>query len=61
MTEEHRLHVRPLVAAIAVLSTLLAGAGGTSFLMRDDRIPDAARADVPPAAATPPRPTRTDV
>src|SRR5262245_56769112 len=51
MTEERRLHVSPVVATIAVLSTLLAGAGGMYFLMRDGRIPDGARAAAPTAEA----------
>ena len=54
MTDERRLRVSPVVAAIAVLSTLLAGAGGMYALMRDGRNPDAARAVAPGAAATPP-------
>jgi RND family efflux transporter MFP subunit len=54
MTEEHRLHVSPVVATIAVLSTLLAGAGGMYFLMHDGRTPLATRED---AAAVPPAPS----
>jgi RND family efflux transporter MFP subunit len=54
MTEEHRLHVSPVVAAIAVLSTLLVGAGSMYFLMRDGRIPEAARVGAPGATAVPP-------
>lgn len=54
MTEEHRLHVHPVVAALAVLATLLVGAGGMYFLMRDRRpIPDATSAVVPAATAAP--------
>jgi len=47
MTEPHRLNVSPVVATIAVLSTLLVGAGGMYFVMRDGRIPDSARAAAP--------------
>ncbi|HEU4692674.1 MAG TPA: efflux RND transporter periplasmic adaptor subunit, partial [Vicinamibacterales bacterium] len=56
MTEHHRLHVSPVVATIAVLGTLLAGAGGTYLLMRDDRTSDTAQERAPRAGATPPRP-----
>jgi cobalt-zinc-cadmium efflux system membrane fusion protein len=60
MTEDHRLHVSPVVATIAVLSTLLAGAGGMYFLMRDGRAPDGARATAPTAAAVPEPVSPTD-
>jgi membrane fusion protein, heavy metal efflux system len=53
MTEPHRLNVSPVVATIAVLSTLLVGAGGMYFMMRDGRIPDTARAAAPTAVPQP--------
>lgn len=56
MTEQHRLHVSPVVATIAVLGTLLAGAGGTYLLMRDGRTSDTAQERAPRAGATPPPP-----
>src|SRR5688572_3232065 len=52
MTQEHRLHVTPVVAAIAVLSALFVGAGGVYILMREGRIPGAPQA-VAPGTATP--------
>ena len=52
MTEERRLHVSPVVALVAVLSTLLVGAGGMYFLMRDDRTPRASQTTAQGAAAT---------
>lgn len=54
MTEEHRLSVSPAAAAIAVLATLLVGAGGMYFVMRGDRTPAAAPAAGPGAPASPP-------
>ena len=53
MTNEHRLHLTPVVAAIAILSTLLVGAGGMYLLMRDGRVPNAARVAAPGAAVSP--------
>jgi RND family efflux transporter MFP subunit len=57
MTEEHRLHVSPVVAAVSVLSMLLVGAGGTYFLMRNGRIPGAAYGGAPSGTAVSPPPT----
>jgi membrane fusion protein, heavy metal efflux system len=57
MTEEHRLHVSPVVAAVSILSMLLVGAGGTYFLMRDGRIPEGARGGARRASSVPPPPT----
>jgi RND family efflux transporter MFP subunit len=54
MTEQRRLHVSPAVATMAVLATLLAGAGGMYFLMRAGRSPDAAPSRLPGAATAPP-------
>jgi membrane fusion protein, heavy metal efflux system len=54
MTEEHRLQISTVVAAIAVLSMLLVGAGGTYLLMRNGRISGAATVDAPSATAVPP-------
>ena len=51
MTEERRLHVSPVVATIAILSTLLAGAGGMYLSMRDGRTSDATRPAAPTAAS----------
>ena len=56
MTEQHRLRLSPVVATIGVLATLLAGAGGTYFLMRDARTSDAAQERTPRAGATAPPP-----
>ena len=57
MTEEHGVRVSPVVATIAVLSLVLAGAGGMYFMMRGGGSADGARASAPGAAATPPQPT----
>ena len=54
MTEQHRWHVSPVLATVAGLVILLAGAGGMYFLMRDGRTPGAAQAGAPGAAAAPP-------
>jgi len=51
MTEAHRLQVSPVVAAAAVLATLLAGAGGMYLLVGDRRNPEVSRAAAPPPAA----------
>jgi RND family efflux transporter MFP subunit len=56
MTEQHRVHVSPVVATFAVLATLLAGAGGTYLLMRDGTAPDAAQQGGSRAAAPPQSP-----
>jgi RND family efflux transporter MFP subunit len=53
MNEEHRLQISPVVAAIAVLSMLLVGAGGMYFLIRDGRSPSAATVDMSSATAVP--------
>lgn len=45
MTDSRRLHVSPGVAAAAVLSVLIAGAGGTYLLMRNGRLPASAAMD----------------
>ena len=55
MTEQHRLHVRPVVAAAAVVATLLVGAGGMYFLMRTNRVPSQVVA--PDVTPTPTRPS----
>ena len=52
MTEERRLQVSPVVALVAVLSTLLVGAGGMYFLMRDGRTPRGSQTTAQGAAAT---------
>jgi cobalt-zinc-cadmium efflux system membrane fusion protein len=57
MTQEHRLHVSPVVAAASVLSMLIVGAGATYFLMRDGRMSGATDVGAPSAAPVPPRPT----
>ena len=57
MTEEHRLHVSPVVAVVSVLSMLLVGAGGTYFLMRDGRVPGAWDRGAPSGTAVPPTPS----
>jgi RND family efflux transporter MFP subunit len=49
MTEPRRLNISPVVAAIAVLSLVLVGAGGMYFLMRDGRTSGAAQAVAPSA------------
>lgn len=58
MSEEHRLHISPAVAAIGGLLALLVGAGGTFVLMRDGRNPDSAPV---PAATTAPASSTTVV
>jgi RND family efflux transporter MFP subunit len=50
MTDGRRLHVSPAVAAAAVLSMLIVGAGGTYLLMRSSRTP----AHTPPAGGAAP-------
>ena len=56
MTDEHRLQVSPIAAAITVLATLLAGAGATYFVMRKGATTDAARAGAPgPTSMAAPR------
>ena len=55
MTEQHRRHVSPAVAAAAAVATLLAGAGGMYFLMRNDRVP--AHVMAPDVTPTPTRPS----
>ena len=55
MTEEHRLQVSPVVAAVAVVATLLVGAGGMYFLIRNGRIP--AQVGTPGVTPTPTRPS----
>lgn len=54
MTDEHRLQIKPVVAALAVAGTLLAGAGGTYVLMRGGRIPDDGRTSAPTTTTPPP-------
>jgi membrane fusion protein, heavy metal efflux system len=61
MTQERRLHVSPWVAAMAVLSMLLVGAGGMYVLMRNTRIPAAAYLGTPIPPAVPPQATPPDV
>ena len=53
MTEEHRLHVSPVVAAVAVLSTLLVGAGGMYLVMRGRPAPNAGQVARSAAPALP--------
>jgi RND family efflux transporter MFP subunit len=55
MTVEHRLQIGPVVAAIAVLSLLLVGAGGMYFVMRQDgRNPGGADVGTTSATTAPP-------
>jgi RND family efflux transporter MFP subunit len=61
MTQGGRLHISPAVAAMAVVSMLLAGAGGMYVLMRNGRIPPDARAGAPGATAIPPQPAPSAV
>ena len=51
MSEERRLHVSPAMAAAAVLSTLVVGAGGMYLAMRVSRVPDAVQSSAPGAAS----------
>jgi cobalt-zinc-cadmium efflux system membrane fusion protein len=57
MTRDHRLHISPVVAAIAVLAVLLVGAGGMYVLMREARTPATEPVAGPAATAEPQRST----
>lgn len=54
MTEQRGLQVSPTVAATAVLSMLLIGAGGTYVLMRESRTAEGVHADASNVTAAPP-------